>query len=293
MSKPLIFISCGQFTEAEKSLGNAIAKMVKSVTGFDAFFAEQVQDLNGLDTNILAALRDCAAFIAVMHPRGKITRPAGEIHVRASVWIEQEIAIATYIQRIEKRQLPVIAFIHESIGREGIRDLLHLNPIPFSHDTEVLTALMERLEPWKQLKPYGVRVELRKVKQSLQADHWTSAMQVVLVNESNERITKYNCLIRVPYGLLKHWVASYRGEESSSDPRFRTFRGDETETGQVSPRTEKVIYSFEYCPQCAGTETREIPPIATAIVRELMIETKVWIDGKEYGDSKTVEQLAR
>jgi hypothetical protein len=42
------------------------------------------------------------------------------------VWIEQEIAIATYIQRIEKRTLPIIAFKHESVGRERIRDLLHL-----------------------------------------------------------------------------------------------------------------------------------------------------------------------
>src|SRR5881392_1195900 len=120
MSAPFIFVSCGQYTDAEKSLGKSIVRMVKTITGLDAFFAEEVQDLNGLDSNILGALRDCAAFITVMHPRGRITRPDGTTHVRASVWIEQEIAIATYIQRVEKRSLPVIAFVHESVGREGV-----------------------------------------------------------------------------------------------------------------------------------------------------------------------------
>ena len=45
MSGPFIFVSCGQYTEAEKSLDTAIVKLGKSVTGLDAFFAEDVQDL--------------------------------------------------------------------------------------------------------------------------------------------------------------------------------------------------------------------------------------------------------
>src|SRR6266700_1481487 len=146
MSK--IFVSCGKYTQAEKSLGKAIVRMTKTITGFETFFAEEVQDLNGLDSNILGALRECAAFITVMHPRGKIKRPDGSIQIRASVWIEQEIAIATYIQRVEKRPLPVIAFVHESVGREGIRDLLHLNPISFADESEVLAALPKLLEAW-------------------------------------------------------------------------------------------------------------------------------------------------
>ncbi|HEV7673098.1 MAG TPA: hypothetical protein VGQ12_01070 [Candidatus Angelobacter sp.] len=151
MSKPFIFVSCGQYTDAEKSLGKSLVQVIKSITGLDAFFAEQVQDLNGLDANILRALRDCAAFITVVHPRGRIVRPNGTSQIRASVWIEQEIAIATYVQRVEQRPLPVIAFIHESVGREGIRDLLHLNPITFAQEADVLAALPELLQPWKSL----------------------------------------------------------------------------------------------------------------------------------------------
>ena len=50
MGKQTIFISCGQFTEAEKRLGRDIALLVTKVTGLEPFFAEEVQDLNGLDS---------------------------------------------------------------------------------------------------------------------------------------------------------------------------------------------------------------------------------------------------
>ena len=133
--------------------------MVRAI-GLEPFFAEGVQDLNGLDTNILNALRDCVAFITVLHPRGAITRLDNSIQIRASIWIEQEIAVATYIQRVEKRDLPIIAFKHESVGREGIRDLLNLNPIEFTKECEVLAALPGLLEPWKSLATSDIRLQL-------------------------------------------------------------------------------------------------------------------------------------
>jgi hypothetical protein len=80
MSKPCVFISYGQYTQAERTLASQIADMVRKPTGLEAFFAQDVQDLNGLDTNILGALRDCVAFITVLHPRGEIERPGGVRH---------------------------------------------------------------------------------------------------------------------------------------------------------------------------------------------------------------------
>lgn len=155
-----IFISCGQFTDAERRLGKQIAEMVRKLTDCEPFFAEEVQDLKGLDTSILGALHNCVAFITVMHPRGEIRRPDGSVLVRASVWIEQEIAVATDIQRFENRPLPIIAFKHRLVGREGIRDLLHLNPIEFTDETEVLEELAKRLLAWNSLKPSGIELEL-------------------------------------------------------------------------------------------------------------------------------------
>jgi hypothetical protein len=120
MIRQTVFISCGQFSDAERRLGRQIAEKIRALTDLEPFFADEVQDLNGLDANILNALRNCVAFITVLHPRGEIRRPDGSVLVRGSIWIEQEIAIATYIQRVENRQLPIVAFKHKLVGLEGI-----------------------------------------------------------------------------------------------------------------------------------------------------------------------------
>jgi hypothetical protein len=120
MIRQTVFISCGQFSDAERRLGRQIAEKIRVLTDLEPFFADEVQDLNGLDANILNALRNCVAFITVLHPRGEIRRPDGSVLVRGSIWIEQEIAIATYIQRVENRQLPIVAFKHKLVGLEGI-----------------------------------------------------------------------------------------------------------------------------------------------------------------------------
>jgi hypothetical protein len=286
-----IFVSCGQYTAAEKSLGKGIVKMVKEVTGYEAFFAEDVSDLNGLDSNILGALRDSSGFITVLHPRGEIRRPDGSTHIRASVWIEQEIAIAAYIQHVEKKSLPVIAFVHNSVGREGIRDLLHLNPIPFTRENEVLSALHERLQSWKTLTNGGVRVEVQSVGRTNEQGHWIRNLSVNLINESSQRIDRFDCEIRLPAGILKHWSTQYSGEVPSDDRRYRCFRRNEQATGPIEPHMTKKVFGTSYCTQCAGKETGEILAFASAFVGESVVQAKLWIDGIEYSDAKTIIQL--
>jgi hypothetical protein len=287
-----IFVSCGQYTPAEKSLGKAIVTMTKDITGFDVFFAEEVQDLNGLDSNILSALRDCDGFITILHPRGAITRPDGPPHIRASVWIEQEIAIATYIHRVEKKNLPVIAFVHESVSLEGIRQLLHLNPKPFTHESEVLAALPKLLEAWKTLPTSGIRVELKVGTRTNQQGHWLRELTVNLVNDGNQRISKFNCQVCLLGGLLKHQSAMYYGELPSDD-RYRRFRSDEASTGAISPHTTAQLFQFPYCTRCAVENIQDHPTISEAIVGASEVEAKVWIDGREYGAKKTIKELSQ
>jgi hypothetical protein len=250
-TKRFIFVSCGQFTEAEKKLGSAIVSLVKSVTGHDAFFAEEVHDLNGLDSNILDALRNCAGFITVMHPRGHITRPNKTGFVRGSVWIEQEIAIATYIQRMERRPLPVIAFIHESVGREGIRDLLHLNPIPFVDESDVLSKLCELLPQWKELRETGIRLEVKARRARQQDGHQIRQFVVSLVNDTNRRIEKFNVSIRVPSPLFKHFSGVIAHEVPSDDSRVRLFRFEERAATVASPHSTIGLMTLDYCTHCA------------------------------------------
>ncbi len=69
--------------------------------------------------------------------------------IRASVWIEQEIAIASFMEHTLQKKLNVACFIQEKIEKEGVREYLHLNPIIFSSDDEVLSKLQEQLPKWE------------------------------------------------------------------------------------------------------------------------------------------------
>lgn len=283
-----IFISCGQFSDSEKRLGKQIVEMVRDLTDLEPFFAEEVQDLIGLDASILGALRDCVAFIAVMHPRGGIRKPDGSVLVRASVWIEQEIAVATYIQRFDRRTLPIIAFKHKSVGREGIRDLLHLNPIDFTEDSEVLTELPKRLGLWKSLKPSGVELQLSS-KANLQQDgHTIRTLETTLVNETNNRIENYELEIRLPSGILKHWNTRYPSEVQCNVPGLRVFRFDQSGWGAVRPRDRLRLATFEYCTACAVAEHQGIG----ALVAEARLGARVWVNGVEYRVEKSIKELA-
>ena len=82
-----------------------------------------------------------------MHHRGTVTTPDGEI-VRASVWIEQEIAIAAFIQQMLGRKIEVQLYIQEGIAREGMRDKLLLNAYTFKQNQEVLDHLKQRIAKW-------------------------------------------------------------------------------------------------------------------------------------------------
>jgi hypothetical protein len=292
MNKPFIFVSCGQYTQEEKSLGKSIVQVVKNLTGLDAFFAEEVHDLAGLDANILQALSDCSAFITVLHPRGAVVRPNRSEHIRASVWIEQEIAIATYIQRAEQRPLPVIAFIHRSVGLEGLRSLIHLNPIVFSNEMEILTALPALLQPWGKLSYTGIELRLESSAPTMRDGHAVRQVKLKIANQTNGTIEKYDGLFRVPAGVLKHWSASYMGEETSDDPLYRRFRFNQFGKGSIRPHSESSLYTTEYCTRCAAEHSGETPAIAGAIVGGAEVEALLWIDGKEYRVVKTIQELS-
>ncbi len=86
-----------------------------------------------------------------MHPRGIVTFGGGREQVRASVWIEQEIAIAAFIAQVSGHPLRVAAYIHKDIAREGMREELQLNPVLFRQDEDVLVHLRQILPSWKRL----------------------------------------------------------------------------------------------------------------------------------------------
>lgn len=124
---------------------------MREMTPHEPYFAENQNSLEAFTTNILGSLDNAVGLIAIMHPRGVVTFPDNHQEVRGSVWIEQEIAIAAYITQILKRPLNIAPYIHRSVRREGMRDQLLLNAVPFVDDSEILIHLRDVLPSWKDL----------------------------------------------------------------------------------------------------------------------------------------------
>ena len=122
---PTIFISCGQYAPEERELGKLVCKLVDDTTGFQGYFAENQTTVKALSENILRRLYDSVGLIVIMHHRGTIEFGSRKI-VRASVWIEQEVAIAALMEQILRRPLHVALFVQRGVGFEGIRQQLQM-----------------------------------------------------------------------------------------------------------------------------------------------------------------------
>jgi hypothetical protein len=221
MSKPLVFVSCGQSTDAERRLGQAVTKIVQEETGCTAYFAQNQATLEGLTENILKKLHYAVAFIAIMHPRGNVSNPNNAlepIRVRGSVWVEQEIAIATFISQALQRPIRVRAYIHEGIQREGIRDQLILNPKLFREDSEILEDLSSLLPSWRDLAQLeAVRSTKNEEMESLKAER--DALKLRPYDEEHRRLAeaKVNKLPEESKDLL--WFLLHHGKQESEELR--------------------------------------------------------------------------
>lgn len=145
--KRRIFISCGQQSEEEIALGKAIAQAAKEQTGIDGYFAEYQHSLDGLTRNIFNAIHSASAFIAVIHHRDKLSPDS--LGYRGSVWVEQEIAIAAFLVQSLGLRLPARVYVQKGILREGVRGYIHLNPIEFETNEDVISDL-EKF--WPEIK---------------------------------------------------------------------------------------------------------------------------------------------
>jgi hypothetical protein len=153
-----VFISCGQYAQEEIDLGKLACELIEEITPFKAYFAEYQATLKALSENVLSRLYESVGLIVIMHHRGKIE---GRDITRASVWIEQEIAIATMMEQVLRRPLHVALFTQPGISIEGIRQQLQLNPVEFRSPEDVATHLRKILPKWRE-PLYVSDEELRK-----------------------------------------------------------------------------------------------------------------------------------
>jgi hypothetical protein len=129
MDKKLIFVSCGQLTEEERTLGIRIKAIIDATAGFEAYFVQAVQDFETLGQHVLDAIRRWAGAVVILHDRGVVIGADGnEWGHRSSVWVNQELAILAYRQFFESRKIPLLAFMDSRVKIEGAMTSLIVNP---------------------------------------------------------------------------------------------------------------------------------------------------------------------
>jgi len=144
--RPRVFISCGQVGDEEKSVGRKLAAAVNEMTGCEGYFAQNQNSLEAMSRHIFMALNDAVGFVAVMHHRGTVTGLNEQTHIRASLWIEQELAIAAFLAQAQDKSIPAAVYIQKGIKREGVREQLLLNDVvEFEAADQVVKDFRERL----------------------------------------------------------------------------------------------------------------------------------------------------
>jgi hypothetical protein len=221
----IIFVSCGQLDPSEIRLGDEVCDLIREITPHDPYFAKQQTNLEDLTKNILGNLDRAVGLIAIMHPRGVVTytdaKGTVHSHTRSSIWIEQEIAIATFITQIIKRPIEIAAFLHSDIQLEGMREKLLLNPQIFKTNSEVVEHLRPKLENWKTLAPSPSDSEVALVRVRVGIDH-LSAQTILLEfkNDSDEELVIHEVMFfSGVYPLTRDPLTPQTGTEWTVTPK--------------------------------------------------------------------------
>lgn len=242
----LVFVSCGQSTPAERELGKAVARLVEEEMTCTAYFAESQTTLEGVTENILKRLNDAVAFIAIMHPRGDVTNPKDRdepARVRGSVWVEQEIAIAAFISQALGRPMQVRCYVHQSIRLEGLRDKLHLNPVRFENDSEILDDLTSFLPSWSELgqqhhkEPMSLKANIKHQRVPIPGGGGDDERYMLLVNVENDGeqdATDFRLDVDFPSALVDG--SGYVIQVPSTKPGFARF--------QIASNTRGIVHLY-------------------------------------------------
>ena len=241
--KPIVFISCGQSTPEEISLGNEVERFIREGTPYEPYFAEQQNTLEGLAGNILSALHRAAAFVAIMHHRGTITTPSGNTITRGSVWIEQELAICTFIHHILDRPIEVILYLQRGISREGIRSQLRLKPVDFDNDSDVLEDLRNLVPRWKLLATSTAPLIAHwdwKLLPGYTGEWHDYKLSVQLYNNSIALIDQWKAELWFPSSFVEHADSQPLVYQSDSDIN----RSEDTK--RIRPGTSLPVFTISY-----------------------------------------------
>jgi hypothetical protein len=240
--KPIVFISCGQSTDAERELGNAVEGFFRDQTDYEPYFAEQQNTLEGLVANILAALERSSALVAIMHHRGTVSTPGGDL-VRGSVWVEQEIAIASFLENVVGRQTEVVLYQQPGIALEGIRQQLRLKPIEFTNPDEVLADLAIRVKSWTltRVANYSlIAIHRYKITDIAGSTH-RYKLNVDLFNNGSSKVEDWSVQLEFPtVYLLEPRTTAFHKVYMDNDTKHTKA------SSRIYPTKTKPVFNIDY-----------------------------------------------
>lgn len=141
MRNARVFISCGQRTAREIKIGKDVQDYFIS-REFETYFAERVHSSDALTENIFRFLSQSEYFVFIDFKREKIKRKILGKEFRGSLFVNQELAIATFLR------LQGIGFCEKGVKREGILDYHIYKPFPFEDGTEIIKILEKETKKW-------------------------------------------------------------------------------------------------------------------------------------------------
>jgi len=184
MRKARVFISCGQRSSGEKSIGMAVEKYFRD-RGFDAYFAERVHSSEGLTDHIFRFLQSSEYFVFIDFRRDALDDKS----FRGSVFVNQEIALATFLK------LQGLGFMERGVRREGVLDYQIWNPIEFEGQSDILSRLSQETSAWDPDSVNELFIDYDRSKVS-----WS----VTISNNSNKPLSDWHHLTVKNRSKIKH-----------------------------------------------------------------------------------------
>jgi hypothetical protein len=233
----------------------SILELVRELTPLTPFFAAEVQSVNALATEIFQNLMNAAGFICVMHRRGEVHVAGSLVGTRGSVFIEQEIAIASFIHQVLDQRLSVAAFVEEGVSLEGVREHIPFNPESFGSNEEVLAKLRMVLPAWvpEQGKTrLDLFVKLGGYNSPAQREE--DILVAVVTNESDEDIEKYRVDVVLPNGIMEKGPVYAIQNHDLTTPEKDVFSYMEPgqKRGPIYGRGKRVLDGLRF-PSVVGT----------------------------------------
>lgn len=230
-----VFISCGQTKGSDElKVAHDIQDKLEAA-GFDTWIAVDVHSLRGLRENIFEQLTNSEYFVFVDFKRDKLQ---GSNHCRGSLFSNQELALASYLE------IPAVIFQESGVKeRDGILQCLQGNATVFTNRRDLPKLVAQRIvrEGWNPRHRNELFLE-RDAKQyfdHLQTSGDTGRFYYIAVHNLHRSRTATDC-----YAYLEKAIAL----DSKSKIQFRSvefkWAGYNYPSVNIPPRNERSFDAF-------------------------------------------------